>query len=86
MVSATTILGAAAVIIGFVCQNIFIVYWLEASVVGAYAVLLLCGLVFSVFFFFASLVFALSTGDWAVFRVSDDAYESKFFVSPFNPE
>lgn len=85
MVSATTVLGAAAVIVGFVCQNIFIVYWLEASVVGAYAVLLLCGLVFSVFFASASLVFALSTGDWSVFRVSDDAHESKFFVSPFRP-
>jgi len=33
----------------------------------------------------AALAFALATGDWTVFRVSDDAWESRLFVSPFRP-
>jgi hypothetical protein len=83
--SAVTLLGALAVIVGFTCQNIFIVFWLEASSVGAYAVLLLCGLVFSAVFAAAALAFALATGDWSVFSVSDDAHESRLLVSPFRP-
>ena len=80
----STSLGAAAVILGFTGQNIFIVYWLESDI-SAYAVLMLCGLVFAVFFPLCSLLFALRTGDWSVFSVSDDAWESRLLVSPFRP-
>ena len=66
-------------------ENIFIVFWLQASIVGPYPVLLLCGLYFVVVFFAASLGFAVSTGDWSVFRVSDDEWERRLFVSPFRP-
>ena len=83
MLSAVTVAGALAVVVGFTIQNITIVYWLEASAVGAYAVLLLCGLVFSGVFATTALAFALSTGDWSVFTVSDDAREARLFVSPF---
>ena len=79
-----TALAAAAVIVGFTCQNIFIVWWLESDVT-AYAVLMLCGLAFALFFPLCSLVFALRTGDYSVFSVSDDLWESRLFVSPFRP-
>lgn len=79
-----TALAAAAVIVGFTCQNIFIVWWLESDVT-AYAVLMLCGLAFALFFPLCSLVFALRTGDYSVFSVSDDLWESRLFISPFRP-
>ena len=79
-----TSLGAAAVILGFTGQNVFIVYWLQSNV-SAYAVLLLCGLVFAAFFPLCALAFALRTGDWSVFQVSDDAWERRLLVSPLRP-
>lgn len=81
MINCATALGAMAVIVGFTAQNVTIVYWLESSV-SAYAVLLLCGVCFSLLFFTSSLVFALRTGDWSVFQVSDDKGESRLFISP----
>ena len=79
-----TAAAAFAVIAGFTLQNITIVYWLQ-SPVSAYAVLMLCGLAFALFFPLVSLAFALRTGDFSVFRVSDDPWESRLLVSPFRP-
>ena len=86
----STALSALAVIAGFTGQNIFIVYWLERPAgstdgISAFAVLLLCGCVFAVFFPLCALVFAVRTGDWSVFSVSGDAWESRLLASPFRP-
>ena len=79
-----TILAALAVVGGFTAQNITIVFWLQSSV-SAYAVLLLCGASFALFFVLTAIGFAVYTGDWGVFSVSDDKLESRFLVSPFRP-
>jgi hypothetical protein len=54
-------------------------------VVGPYGLLFLCGLAFVLVFFLSSLAFAVSTGDWSVFSVSDDEWERRLLVSPFRP-
>ena len=79
-----TILAAAAVIAGFTAQNVTIVFWLQSSI-SSYSILLLCGLAFAAFFSLCALAFALRTGDWAVFRVSDHPVESRLFLNPFRP-
>ena len=71
-----TALGAAAVVGGFTAQNVTIVYWLQSDV-SSYAVLLLCGVTFAVFFTAAAGAFAARTGDWSVFTPSDEPREAE---------
>jgi len=79
-----TAIAAFCLVASFSAQNVTLVYWqIPETPITSYGVLLQCGFSFFGMFVVCALAFGLYTGDWSVFRVSDNPEECRIFVRPF---
>lgn len=77
-----TVFAMFLVIMGFVGQNVTIVFWTESKV-SQYGILVLCGTSFFLIFGILLTAFAIRNRDWTAFYPSDESVERKLFLNPW---